>query len=53
MVQKALLSTSHDGDDSTTSIVDKEAEKRVVKKIDRNLIPLVMFLCTVKYHVMG
>lgn len=45
-LEKAGLSYD-DEDDSAGQPIDPMAEKRLLRKLDRNIIPLVMALCTI------
>jgi hypothetical protein len=44
-------SPSYEDESRETQSIDPIMEKRVVRKLDRNIIPLVMALCTISARV--
>lgn len=45
-VEKGLPPVQHEDVVEQRHVIDAELERRVVRKTDRNLVPLVMALCT-------
>lgn len=46
-VEKAASVAYDDGDERAPQPIDPIMEKRLLRKMDRNIIPLVMALCTI------
>lgn len=49
-LEKAGSSSYDDEDDRAPQPIDPVMEKRLLRKLDRNIIPLVMALCMILLH---